>query len=101
MKTYNIPIFVPHRGCPFDCVFCNQRRITGKTASVTADDAHEIIENALKTLPRTDCIVEAAFFGGSFTGIPIEEQSALLEEISYTDATPSLAQMLQYFLNAI
>lgn len=78
MKTYNIPIFVPHRGCPFDCVFCNQRRITGKNASVTADDAHEIIENALKTLPRTDCTIEAAFFGGSFTGIPIEEQSALL-----------------------
>ena len=26
---YIIPIFVPHEGCPHNCVFCNQDRITG------------------------------------------------------------------------
>ena len=26
---YIIPIFVPHEGCPHNCVFCNQVRITG------------------------------------------------------------------------
>lgn len=78
MKTYNIPIFVPHRGCPFDCVFCNQKRITGIHTEVTADDVRRIIDESLKTLPKENRHVEAAFFGGSFTGIPIEEQSALL-----------------------
>lgn len=78
MKIYNIPIFVPHRGCPFDCVFCNQRRITGVGTDVTPDDVRRIISEHLKTLPKEDRFVEIAFFGGSFTGIPIEEQSALL-----------------------
>ncbi len=78
MKIYNIPIFVPHRGCPFDCVFCNQKRITGESKSVTAEDVKSIIEEHLKTLPKDNRIIEAAFFGGSFTGIPIEEQSSLL-----------------------
>ncbi|MCD8180532.1 MAG: radical SAM protein [Firmicutes bacterium] len=78
MKTYNIPIFVPHRGCPFDCVFCNQNRITGEQKEVTADDVREIISEYLKTLPKTNRKIEAAFFGGSFTGIPFEEQTSLL-----------------------
>ena len=29
MKKRIIPIFVPHRGCPHDCIFCNQKKITG------------------------------------------------------------------------
>lgn len=77
-RNYNIPIFVPHRGCPFDCVFCNQRRITGSIRDVTPLDVTETIEAYLKTIPKSSRTVEAAFFGGSFTGIPIEEQSALL-----------------------
>lgn len=77
-KNYNIPIFVPHRGCPFDCVFCNQRRITGSIKDVTPRDVTETIEAYLKTLPKDGRIIEAAFFGGSFTGIPMEEQTALL-----------------------
>ena len=80
MKTYNIPIFVPHRGCPFDCVFCNQKRITGTQKEVTADDVHNIIGEYLKTLPSKNRRIEAAFFGGSFTGIPINEQSELLAD---------------------
>ena len=78
MKTYNIPIFVPHRGCPYDCVFCNQKRITGSQKSVTAADVRKTIETYLMTLPKNNARIEAAFFGGSFTGIPIEEQTGLL-----------------------
>ncbi|MBR0366603.1 MAG: radical SAM protein, partial [Clostridia bacterium] len=40
----------------------------------------EIIERHLKTIPL-ESSVEAAFFGGSFTGIPISEQSALMERV--------------------
>ncbi len=78
MKKYNIPIFVPHRGCAFDCVFCNQRRITGSPDSVNASDVRKIIDGHLETIPRNGARVEAAFFGGSFTGIPLEEQNELL-----------------------
>ncbi|MDD6763434.1 MAG: radical SAM protein [Clostridiales bacterium] len=83
MRKYNIPIFVPHKGCPFDCVFCNQNRITGHTEvkDVTPDDVTQTIEQYLKTLPKENRAVEAAFFGGSFTGIPIDEQSALMERV--------------------
>ena len=30
IKQYVIPIFVPHLGCPNDCVFCNQKSISGQ-----------------------------------------------------------------------
>lgn len=79
MKTYNIPIFVPHRGCPFECVFCNQKRITGEIKDVIPADVRKTIDDYLKTLPERNRRIEAAFFGGSFTGIPIEEQSSLLD----------------------
>ena len=77
MKHYNIPIFVPHRGCPFDCVFCNQKHITGAGEEVTPETVKETIARYLKTLPQ-DGVIEAAFFGGSFTGIDFAEQRRLL-----------------------
>lgn len=80
MKNYNIPIFIPHLGCPFDCVFCNQRRITGIGTDVTPEETVDIIEGELATLPQ-DAHIEAAFFGGSFTGIPMEEQNALMDAV--------------------
>lgn len=81
MRKFNIPIFVPHKGCPYDCVFCNQKRITGNLKETTPDDVTNTIEEYLKTLPETDRNIEVAFFGGSFTGIPIEEQSALMQRV--------------------
>ena len=69
MKSYNIPIFVPHYGCPHQCIFCNQRTITGCDKPVSGAYAKEIVESYLKTLPREHARIEAAFFGGSFTAI--------------------------------
>lgn len=80
MKKYNIPVFVPHKGCPYDCVFCNQKRITGNLKETTPYDVTATIEEYLKTLPQ-NADIEVAFFGGSFTGIPIDEQSLLMERV--------------------
>lgn len=74
-----IPIFIPHKGCPNDCVFCNQKKITARQQAVTAEDVADIIETYLPTLVNRGLeTIEVAFFGGSFTGIPIEDQSAYL-----------------------
>ncbi len=76
-KQYIIPIFVPHLGCPNDCVFCNQKSISGQTKQVTREDVKKTIENHLKYV-KENSIVEVAFFGGSFTGIEKEKQIELL-----------------------
>lgn len=80
MKHHSIiPIFIPHKGCPNDCIFCNQKKITARQKAVTDEDVRTIIETWLSTLePRGVETIEIAFFGGSFTGIPMEEQSAYL-----------------------
>ncbi len=75
-----IPIFIPHSGCNNECVFCNQRIITARTKPVLPSDVTEIIEAYLKTIRNTTVkTVEVAFFGGSFTGIPLDEQTAFLK----------------------
>ena len=68
MKRHiNIPIFIPHLGCPNQCTFCNQRSISGIT-EFDEDSVALTIDEALSTIsPGTDA--EIAFFGGSFTGI--------------------------------
>ena len=80
---YIIPIFVPHQGCPHNCVFCNQTRITGVLDDVTAKDAKKIIENYLKTIDHTSSTVEVSFFGGTFTAIDEKKQKELLEVAKY------------------
>lgn len=78
MKRHiNIPIFIPHKGCPNDCVFCNQRKISG-TDSFDITRVRDEIECALATIDRTNCDLQIAFFGGSFTGIPRDEMLYLL-----------------------
>ena len=67
-KHINIPIFIPHEGCPNDCVFCNQRTITGISEKADRDISKEI-DTALLTYKGQAENAEIAFFGGSFTGI--------------------------------
>ena len=76
MKHANIPIFIPHLGCPNDCVFCNQRKITGHD-EFDASSVIPQIESALSTLNGRKA--QIAFFGGSFTGIDRGLMIKLLE----------------------
>jgi len=78
MRNYNIPIFIPHEGCPHDCVFCNQRKITGSDTSFSKEEIIKTIDSHLETLPGENCLIEAAFFGGSFTGISTQKQVEFL-----------------------
>ncbi len=77
MAHRNIPIFIPHMGCPNQCVFCNQRSISGH-CSFREEAVTEEIEAALSTIPDGS-ETEIAFFGGSFTGIDRGLMIRLLE----------------------
>ena len=72
-----IPVFVPHLGCPNDCVFCNQRRISGEQLPAGPDTVKNAIESAAAFLPKGEKR-QLAFYGGSFTAIPVCQQEALL-----------------------
>ena len=74
-----IPIFISHRGCPNDCVFCNQKKITARQGDVTEEDVRNTVRTYLSTLDNMNMdTIELSFFGGSFTGIPVEEQDRFL-----------------------
>ncbi len=77
-KHVNIPIFISHEGCPNDCVFCNQRKITAKANAMTLQEIEEQIKAYCSTLDDTT-YVELAFFGGSFTGIDTKLQENYLK----------------------
>ena len=78
-KQYIIPIFVPHLGCPNDCTFCNQRKISGQQKQVTESYVRDTIEYYLSNFKEKNVYKEVAFFGGSFTGIDVEIQNRLLQ----------------------
>lgn len=77
MRHINIPIFIPHLGCPNQCIFCNQRYISGRSDFEVESVETQIIQ-VLSTVSIDDeC--EIAFFGGSFTGIDRNLMISLLE----------------------
>lgn len=68
-----LPFFVPHLGCPNDCVFCDQKRISGSSFPVSGEQ----VRQALSAVPDGTGY-ELAFYGGSFTAIPVPVQEELL-----------------------
>ncbi len=78
-KEYVIPVFVPHLGCPNDCIFCNQKSISGQKKNITKEEAKKTIDYYLKNIRDDEGKKEIAFFGGSFTGIDENIQEELLQ----------------------
>jgi len=89
MTPLIIPIFLPNAGCRERCLFCNQK-VTGVEVP-SPSSVREFIEASLANLPsdQKKRKKQVAFYGGSFTAIPKEEQIHYLEEIQ-----PSLASGL-------
>ena len=75
-----IPFFIPHAGCPHQCVFCNQANITGQYGPADAATVPGTIEHYLDTR-HSGGRVQVAFYGGSFTALPPDEQEAYLEAV--------------------
>jgi histone acetyltransferase (RNA polymerase elongator complex component) len=77
-NQYTIPVFIPHLGCKNECVFCNQRKISGIIKEPTRTEIINTIESYLNSF-KIDKKVQIAFFGGSFTGLDFNKQIEYLE----------------------
>ena len=91
-KHVIIPIFVPHKGCPHDCIFCNQKKISGQIEEMTVDRVPQIIESHLQTI-KQDAFVEIAFYGGSFTAIEKSVQKSFLEKANIYLSNGSISEI--------
>ena len=86
MSLLVIPIFIAHQGCPHLCIFCDQHTITGHSAreeqQVSPATVRKTIDQWLEH-PRKKGRneVQVAFYGGSFTGLPMERQKELLDAV--------------------
>ena len=92
-----IPIFVPHMGCPHQCVFCNQTSITGSNANMSpgsiTNSINEIsgkvalrcskyfLRHQLRAQRAKFFQRQIAFYGGSFTGMEKKAQIQLLSAV--------------------
>ena len=81
-RHYNIPVFIPELACPFQCIYCNQQKISGRLKIPTEVEILKIIDDHLSTIPIENSVVELAFFGGNFTGIDKSEQIRLLKLVN-------------------
>ncbi|MDO4460138.1 MAG: radical SAM protein [Clostridia bacterium] len=70
---------MPHNGCPCQCSFCNQNRITGVQKQPTPQEVERIIEDSASYMGESVKSAEIAFFGGSFTAIDRNYMISLLE----------------------
>jgi histone acetyltransferase (RNA polymerase elongator complex component) len=82
-RPFIIPIFLPHAGCPHQCVFCNQQAITGVRQNFPSPDAlNQQIINFLNYKGKKQKTVQIAFFGGNFLGQPRKDIEYLLQKVS-------------------
>ena len=77
-----IPVFIPHRGCPHQCLFCNQQSITGQEGGsrrLKVEIGRTVEEWLARSPGRSE--VQVAFYGGSFTCLAVEEQIEMLSSV--------------------
>ena len=87
----NIPVFVPHAGCPNTCIFCDQRTISGSAKLPDPQQLTAFCLKALDGLPKSTPKAEIAFFGGSFTAIDRSYMVSLLEAVQPCRSHPKMA----------
>ena len=75
-----IPFFIPHLGCPHQCVFCDQKKITGQNEPLDASRLPQTISEYLKN-DMSNTPAQIAFYGGSFTALPQDTQKSFLQAV--------------------
>ena len=74
-----VPVFISHAGCPYRCVFCNQKIVTNHSPTAPHPG---LIDAALDTYLapalRRPARIEISFYGGTFLGLPQETVQQLL-----------------------
>jgi histone acetyltransferase (RNA polymerase elongator complex component) len=80
-KHFTIPVFIPMQACPFQCIFCDQEKISGHVEVPEPVNVVQIIEKHLATIPVKNSQIEVGFFGGTFTGLPFALQQSYLEAV--------------------
>jgi len=78
MKSHIYPIFIPHAGCQFTCIYCDQHKIT-HSKDIDWDTTNYNINRFIKKYAGKD--KEIAFFGGTFTCLSKDEMKAYFERI--------------------
>jgi len=80
-KRLIIPFYINHKGCPEKCVFCDQSIISGQEDTIPSSDNLETgIVSYLESW-QGEGTREVAFYGGTFTALPIEIQERLLAAV--------------------
>lgn len=80
-KHATIPVFVPHLACPNQCIFCNQKKISGAKAS--PENITPFLAEAVENLGDRFSSVDIAFFGGTFTAIEEDRMISYLEQANF------------------
>ena len=81
VKPFIIPVFIPHAGCSFRCIFCNQHPLTCTSdALMTAENLRERIRSFLKYKGKHRSPVQVSFYGGNFLGLKEGTIRSLLGE---------------------
>jgi histone acetyltransferase (RNA polymerase elongator complex component) len=79
-RPFIIPIFLPHAGCPHQCVFCNQVSITGSNQKAkNPDQIRSQILQFLEYKNDRRKPVQISFYGGNFLGLKFDEIIDLLD----------------------
>lgn len=90
MRQTNLSIFIPHKGCPNLCAFCDQRVISGSERAPSPFEVREILAAQLPFLEKNDMCAQIAFFGGSFTAVDeVYRKELLLAASEYVKEFPS------------
>jgi histone acetyltransferase (RNA polymerase elongator complex component) len=80
VTPFIIPIFLPQMGCPYHCLYCHQERITRSPSKIldkeTFSSLVELGLSSKRKKPGQE--IEIAFFGGTFTNLPVNFQTQLL-----------------------
>jgi histone acetyltransferase (RNA polymerase elongator complex component) len=92
LRPVVVPFFISHLGCPHRCVFCDQEKIAG--ARGVLPEAGEMLERIARYRASSpDRDLEAAFYGGTFTALPRDDQQYLLAALQPLLASGALSSL--------